>query len=319
MQRASMVRAMLLVPPDAAMTRDLVGELSGFDGIELTTAHDVDEALRFIPDIEVLFTFFAERRLLEAARSLRWIQALISGTDRIELDEAAARRIVLSNARGFHGTPVSEAALAMMLALGRDLPRAVRNQAAHAWQPWNARLLAGSTLLIVGVGAIAAALGLKCKALGMRVEGISRTVREVAGFDLIRPREALRDAVAEADYVVLLAPADASSRGLFGREVIAAMKSTSFLINVARGSLVDDDALIDALRRGRIAGAALDAVNDEPLGPEHRYWEVPRLILTPHMAGRHEGSIRALFPLLKANWSCYRAGDLQHMANRVNG
>lgn len=313
-----MVRAMLLLPPDEAMTRDLVGELSKFEDIELTTAHDAGAALRDLPDVEVLFTFFAERRLLEAARSLRWIQALISGTDRIELDEEAARRILLTNARGFHAAPVSEAVIAMMLALGRDFPRVFRNQAAREWRPWNARLLAGSTVVIVGVGSIAEALGRKCKALGMRVEGISRTVREVAGFDRVRGRETLRDTVAEADFVVLLAPADDSSRGIIGREAIAAMKPTSFLVNVARGSLVEDEALIDALRRGRIAGAALDAVTDEPLGPDHRYWDVPRLILTPHMAGRHEGSIRALFPLLRANWRHYRAGELQHMANRVS-
>ena len=313
-----MIRAMVLLPPDEAMTRDLVGELSGFDGIELTTAHDAGAALRDLPDVEVLFTFFAERRLLEAARSLRWIQALISGTDRIELDEVAARRIVLTNARGFHGTPVSEAVIAMMLALGRDFARVLRNQAAREWRPWNVRLLAGSTVVIVGVGSIAEALGPKCKALGMRVEGISRTVRDVTGFDRVRRRENLRETVAEADFIVLLAPADDSTRGIIGREIIAAMKPTSFLINVARGSLVDDDALIDALCRGRIAGAALDAVTDEPLGPDHRYWHVPRLILTPHMAGRHEGSIRELFPLLRTNWCHYRAGELQQMANRVS-
>lgn len=316
-----MIRAMLMIPFDDAMTGELAAELAGFDGMELTTVHDADEALRDIPDItdiQVLFTFFAERRLIKAARSLRWIQALISGTDRIELDEEEAQRIVLTNARGFHGTPVSEAVIAMMLALGRDLPRAVRNQAAHKWQPWNTRLLAGSTLVIVGVGAIAEALGPKCKALGMRVEGVSRTVREVAGFDRIRPREKLLDAVAQGDYVVLLAPADSSSRGIIGRDVIAAMRPTSFLINVARGSLVDDDALIEALCRGRIAGAALDTANDEPLGPNHRYWDVPHLLLTPHMAGRYEGSIRSLFPLLRANWNHYREGRLQHMVNLVS-
>ena len=312
-----MIRAMLSFPPGEAVPDELISGLSALEGIELTVARDPGQALGGIAGIEVLFTLFADRRLIEAARSLRWIQALISGTDRIALTQEDRRRIVLTSAHGLHGDAVSEAALSLMLALARDIPRALRSQGERLWRPWNATLLAGRTLVIVGVGAISEALALKCKALGMRVEGISRTVRAVSGFERIRPRDELRQAAASADFLVLLASADPGTERLIDADVIAAMKSSAFLINVARGSLVDDDALIEALRGGRLAGAALDSVTGEPLAPEHRYWDVPRVLITPHMAGRHEGYWRSLVPLIRSNWNHYVRGEPGAMRNLV--
>ena len=172
----------------------------------------------YIGTADILVTFgpmMADHVFRDAARRLKWIQALGTGVDGV-IDQPSLRAdVLLTNLHGIHGESMSEAAIMLMLALSRDLPRVLRNQARHAWDRFPARLMRGKTAGIFGVGAIAADLAPKLKALGMTVVGISsKPAREVAGFDRMAPREELEQAVRELDYLVLLTPYSAETRGI---------------------------------------------------------------------------------------------------------
>lgn len=312
-----MARAMLIIPPQEPMRDELVERLGRLPGLQLTLADDEAAAMPAIAEQEILFTFAASRRLLEAAPALRWIQALISGVDMIALDRAASPLVALTNAHGIHGHAVSESALGLMFALARDHAKAMRQQAERSWTPWTPRLLAGGVLVIVGVGAIAEVLAGKCQALGMRVEGVTGSVRTVPGFDVIHPRGDLHRALGGADVVVLLAPNRPENHHMIDAAALAAMQPSAFLINVGRGVLVDDDALLGALRAGRIAGAALDAVNGEPLGPASPYWDAPNVLLTPHISGRNTHYVEDLMGIVEVNLRCFIDRDAASMINLV--
>src|SRR5208282_635334 len=188
------------------------------------------------------FTPMLSSTVLEMATRMKWVQALGTGVDNLT-DQAALRKdVVVTNVRGIHGPPVSEAAIATMLALARNLPGAVRAQDARQWRRWPAQLLHNKTVGIFGVGAIAAALAPKCKAFGMRVVGVSSAPREVAGFDSMRARDELLRIVGDFDFFVLLTPLTAATRNSIDAKVFAAMKPTGFLINLARGGVVDQPA-----------------------------------------------------------------------------
>jgi phosphoglycerate dehydrogenase-like enzyme len=186
-------------------------------------------------DILVAFGVMLADHVFEAGRNLKWVQALGSGVDGIVDQPSLREGVLVTNLHGIHGAPVSEAAIGAMLALSRDLPRVLRNQARQAWERFPARLLQDKTAGIFGIGVIAEALAPKCKALGMRVVGISSTPRAVPGFDRIFPREALTEAVRELDYLILLTPHSPATHGIVDAKLLAAMKPTSHLINLARG------------------------------------------------------------------------------------
>jgi phosphoglycerate dehydrogenase-like enzyme len=225
--------------------------------------------------------------------------------------------VIVTNIRGIHGPAVSEAAIMAMLALARGLPRTLANQALQRWERRPAQLLDGKTAAIVGVGLIAAELAPRLKALGMTVIGVTSAVRPVAGFNRMLPRDELRAAVAEADFLVLLTSYSPQTHGLIGVDVFAAIKPSAYLINLARGGVVDEDALIAALERGRIAGAALDVFNEEPLPAGHKLWSLPNVIVTPHAGGFYDDYPARAWPTIEHNMRCFLAGDIPGMVNRI--
>jgi phosphoglycerate dehydrogenase-like enzyme len=268
---------------------------------------------------DALLTFapMLSSKVLQDGTRLKWIQALGTGTDNLT-DQAALRKdVIVTNVRGIHGPPVSEAALAGMLALARDLPRAVRAQASHQWQRWPAQLLHNKTVGIFGIGLIAEALAPKCKAFGMRVIGVSSAPRPAPGFDAMYRREELRDVVGEFDFFVLLTPLTEKTRGSIGADIFVRMKPSSFLINLARGGVVDEPALLEALQNGRIAGAALDVFTQEPLAADHPLWDMQNVIITTHQGGFCDVYIDHALPTVVANMQCFLSGELDRMINVV--
>src|SRR6266581_8514825 len=212
----------------------------------------------YIAAAEVLINFgpHVANHVFEKARHLKWVQALGTGVDGIADQPGLRKDVLLTNMQGFHGAPVSEAALLAMLALARDLPRSLRQQARRRWDRFPVTLLKGKTVGIFGVGTIAAELAPKCKALGMKVVGVSSAKREVPGFDAVHGRGELERAVKEWDYFVLITPFTTETKNIVDAKIFAAMKPSSFFVNLARGGVVDEDALLDALKEKRIAGAA---------------------------------------------------------------
>jgi len=273
----------------------------------------------YIAAAEVLITFgpHVANHVFEKAKNLKWVQALGTGVDGIADQPGLRREVLLTNMHGFHGGPVSEAALLAILSLARDLPRSLRQQAQRKWDRFPVKLLKGKTVGIFGVGTIAQELAPKCKALGMKVVGISSAAREVPGFDAMHGREDLEQAVKDLDYFVLLTPFTPETKNIVDAKIFAAMKPSSFFINLARGGVVDEDALLDALKKRKIAGAALDVFAKEPLPEDSPFWDMENLILTQHQGGFFDGYPDFAIPVVEHNLRKYLAGDLKGMLNVV--
>jgi phosphoglycerate dehydrogenase-like enzyme len=257
--------------------------------IDVVTHHS--EVDPFIADIDILLCFsppMADHVVRDAPR-LRWIQALGTGVDNIVDLPSLGADVLVTNVRGIHGPPVSEAAIAYMLSLARELPRATHRQDEAKWERWPAALLDGKTVGILGIGAIALHLAPICKALNMTVIGISGTPRAAAGFDRVVARGELAAIVPELDFLIALTPLTAETRNIIGDTVLTAMKASAFLVNLARGGVVDEQAVIKALENGSIAGAALDVFAEEPLPPESPLWKTKNVQIFSHLGGYSAG------------------------------
>jgi phosphoglycerate dehydrogenase-like enzyme len=260
-----------------------------------------------VDDVEVLLRGWlvaeAFDRLLARAPHLAWVHSATSGVERALTPAALARDILVTNARGVFSRPIAEHVLLMILAVSRHLPELLDLQRERTWQPLEGRELRELTIGIVGYGSLGRSVASLASAFGARVVAMRRRldapdprpVGEQAGADgdvfpfeprigrLVGP-DGLHSLLEESDVVVLAAPLTAETEGLIDEAAIASMKRDAWLINVARGRLIDDRALIRALRENRIGGAALDTFRDEPLPQSSPYWELPNVILTPHTA-----------------------------------
>ncbi len=272
----------------------------------------------YIADIEVLLCFSPPMadHVVRDAPKLKWIQALGTGVDNIVDLPSLGKEVVVTNIRGIHGAPVSEATIAYMLSLARNIPRTVHAQDKSSWERWPAALLAGKTVGILGVGLIAEYLAPICKAFGMTVVGITGSPRPTPGFDRMVKRDDLV-AAGELDFLVALVPMSAETRNIVGEKVFAAMKPSAYLVNVARGGVVDEPALIEALASGKIAGAALDVFSQEPLPPDSPLWKAKNVTIFPHLGGYSEGYENRAMPTIEKNMRCFLADDLKSMMNVV--
>ncbi|HEY6240587.1 MAG TPA: D-2-hydroxyacid dehydrogenase [Burkholderiales bacterium] len=292
---------------------------SEFPGIAIDLVDHHSKVDPHIADAEILLTFGAHMadRVLEKGRKLKWIQALGTGVDGIVDRPPFRDGVLVTNMHGLHGDSVPEAAIMLMLALARDLPRAMRNQHGRKWERYPSRLLKGKTVGIFGVGAIAKSLVPACKAFGMSVTGISSAPREMEGFDRMVRRDELQETVGALDFLVLLTPYTPETRGIVSAKVLAAMKPGAYLVNLARGGIVDEEALVRALREKRLAGAALDVFAQEPLPEDHPFWSMDNVIVTPHLGGFHDQYAEQALPTVVENFRKYLAGDVEHMINVV--
>ena len=273
----------------------------------------------YIGEADVLITFgpMMSDQVLAKGVKLKWIQALGTGVDGITDQASLRKEVIVTNLHGIHGPPVSEAAFMSMLALSRQLPRTVRNQDKHYWERFPARLLHDKTVGIFGIGVIAEELAPKCKAFGMKVVGISSTQRPVPGFDRVYDRSQLLEAVRELDYLVLLTPLTPQTRNSVDAKVLAAMKPGAYLVNLARGGVVDEAALMAALKSKQLAGAALDVFATEPLPMDHPLWDMESVIITTHQGGFCDVYVNFAMPVIEENLRKFIAGDIAGMINRV--
>ena len=273
----------------------------------------------YIAGTDILLCFsppMADHVVRDAPR-LKWIQALGTGVDNIIDLPSLGKEVLVTNVRGIHGAPVSEATIAYMLSLARDLPRASVAHDKGQWERWPAALLAGKTVGILGVGLIAEYLAPICKALHMTVIGISGSPREAKGFDRMAHRDNFVKVVPELDFLVALAPLTAETRGIVGARVFAAMKPTAYLVNVARGGVVDEPALIAALESGQIAGAALDVFAQEPLPASSPLWRTKNVTIFSHLGGYSQGYEDRAMPTIAGNMAKFLSGYLKSMINIV--
>jgi phosphoglycerate dehydrogenase-like enzyme len=307
--------------PEAVRARYLDGMRAAFPALAVNGVEDRRSAAPFLATADVIATFgpMVDDEVFRAARRLKWVQALGTGVDGIVDQPSLSREVVVTNAHGFHGPPMAEATLIAMLAQARDFPRALRNQAQRKWERWPVRTLDGSTVGILGVGAIAQDLAARCKAFGMTVVGISSVPRALPHFDRMEPTARLVHAVSDLDWLVVLTPLRPDTRHLVGEEVLAAMKPGAFLVNVARGGVVDEAALLAALERGRIAGAALDVFQTEPLPSDSPWWQAPNALVTSHAGGFFDRYPDHALPILERNMRAFLAGKREDMIHVIRG
>jgi phosphoglycerate dehydrogenase-like enzyme len=300
-----------------AYERELAARFSGIEVHKAAAAADIAVDLATI-DVLIAFGIAINDRLLAEAKNLKWAASLATGVDHFTRCPHLRRETILTSARGIHGPPMRETAAWLMLAVSRDATRLVHAKDDRRWDrgnPWP--LLAGKTAVVVGIGVSGIAIGGLLKAFGMRVVGLSRTPREVAGFDAMMPTDRLALAASEADYLINVLPASAENRGIFSRAVFAAMKPSAVFINVGRGETVDETALIECLKEKRIAGAGLDVFQNSPLKPDSPFWDLPNVVISPQQGGYFVGYEEHVMPLLLENMQRFLAGRVGEMENVI--
>jgi phosphoglycerate dehydrogenase-like enzyme len=300
-----------------------------FPQLEITqrTSYDgIEEDLRAA---EIIFTTSLRPAQFAAARELRWIHAPSAAVHQLLFAELVNSDVLLTNSREVHGPVVAEHVMALIFALAKKIKQAAMLQQKHMWGQetmWNdgphPREIAGATLGLIGVGSIGCRVAEMASALGMRVIAVREHVEKgrPAGVDAVFPPSALDEMLRQADYVVLAAPLISATRGLIDAGRLAVMKPDAYLINVGRGEQVDEAALVVALRARRIAGAALDVFQHEPLPADSPLWNVENLLITPHMGSTTDKLWLRHYDLFSDNLHRYVAREpLRFLVDKQKG
>lgn len=290
---------------------------------EIAREVDPKRAAQLLRDADILYCFPLPGPL-EEARSLKWIQLVSAGAE--HLFEAGIRRkdILVTTASGIHGVAMAEYTLCMMVMLARRMPLVLRESERREWKPSRLRTyyggeLRGSSLGIVGLGTIGGQVAETARALGMRVIGLRLSGME-GPADRVYSPEGLLELLSESDHVLVALPLTEATRNFIGERELRAMKRGAFLINVARGGIVDETALATALREGWIAGAAFDVFAEEPLSPDSELWDLPNLIITPHMAGNTLPYLDRATEIFRENLRRYLLGEpMINVLNKERG
>lgn len=279
----------------------------------ITASPDV---LDRVAEAEVYMGFGVPAAVLEAGPRLRWVHSGAAGVGGSLTPAMLARDVVFTNSAGIHGPPVAETVLAYLLHFARGLDYAGSAQRAGRWEKAAfdradspVRELGRSTVGVVGLGGIGRAVAWRARALGAMVVGTRRRPAPVEGVEVLTGPDALDRLLERSDYVVLSVPETAETRGLIGAAELERMRPDAVLVNVARGGLVDETALLAALRSGRIRGAALDVFATEPLPEAHPLWRAPRLLITPHTSAYTRAFWEREAELIEENLRRYVAGD----------
>lgn len=286
-------------------------------GLELAVSSTETQAASLIAETEILYAWNFPHGLLGRAPRLRWIQNMGAGVERFLVPELAPQ-VVLTRAAGIFGPWMAEYTLGWALWTTQNMERLRAQQRAREWREVNPSRLRGATLGVVGLGDIGRTIARSARALGMVVIGVSRSGRKVREAHRVLRTAALPRALAAADFVVLTVPLTDATRGLVGAAALAAMKPGAWLINVARGAVVDEAALVSALRERRIGGAVLDVFAEEPLPAAHPLWSLDNAVITPHISG--PSTPDEINPIFEDNLRRYLAGrPLRHVADRRRG
>jgi phosphoglycerate dehydrogenase-like enzyme len=285
------------------------------DPISLRYVASIPELEHALADADVVFlndNFQPPemRQVWPYARRVKWVHLAAVGVDTVVSAVLANSDIVLTNSRGLFDQPIAEYVLGLMLAFAKDFRTTFDLQRRHIWQRRDTENLAGKAVLVVGAGGLGRAIARVARPMGMRVTGAARTDRaDDPDLGRIVAVAGLESVLTDADYVVVALPLTPATHGMFGANTFEHMKASARFINVGRGQLVDEAALIDAVRSGRIAGAALDVFFEEPLPADHPLWDIPGVIVSPHMSGDFLGWAPALVELFAENLERWQRGQ----------
>ena len=298
---------------EAPMADQLPGrELRGFEDEADFAAH-ADE-------VEVLLALRPPRGHWADARRLRFIQISGAGVDALLPAPDLAPEVRVANGRGISGGVMGEYALGWMLHFARRVTRNAEQQARHEWRLYAPSTLEGSTCGILGMGAIGQAVAARAKAFGMRVLGTQRTPEPNVHADEVLGIDGTERVLAESDYVVVILPLTEETRGLLDAATLSKLRTDAVLVNMARGGIVDEAALAGLLREGRLRGAVLDVFEEEPLPEASPLWDVPNLVVTPHVAGFSRDYLPRIFEIFAENVRHLEAGEaLRNEIDRKKG
>ena len=249
--------------------------------------------------------------ILPLAARARWIHSLWTGVENLTRPELAAHPAPLTNGRGVFRGPLADWVMAAILHFAFDLRRVVRQQEAGVWQPFVASALPGKTLGILGYGGLGSAAAERARCFGMRIAALRRRPElfNGHGLDAAYGPAQLDELMSESDYLLAAAPLTPQTRGLIGEEQIAAMKPSAVIVNIGRGAVIDEAALIRALESNRIRGAALDVFATEPLPAGHAFYRLPNVLLSPHTADRVDGFLAPAFACFVDNLERFLKGE----------
>ena len=279
-----------------------------FQGIEFVDA----KTLNALGRADITYGLPDLARLPKAAR-LGWIQLASAGVPHALCGIAKQKRIRVTNLTGLYGPTVAEHAVAMLLAINRNLHVVERNQASNIWDRTVAdtvRDLHGKTLAVVGLGNIGANIARLAKAFGMRVVGCKRTLKPCPYADRLYPNSQIRAMFAEADHAAIAAPLTPHTDGLVGLDALQVLKPRAILVNVSRGPIVQEQALLEVLRSGALAGAGLDVFAVEPLAAGHPFWTMPNVLVSPHYSGATVNNSSLPAQRFVRNLRAYQVGNL---------
>jgi phosphoglycerate dehydrogenase-like enzyme len=272
---------------------------------------------------EIIYGYRPPQNVIARSPKLKWIQTMLAGVDHFLTADIVKSRVTVTNTSGIHASPVSEMTFCMMLMFAKQAPFCFLNKQEKKWERFITILLRSKTVGIVGLGSIGRELARMSKAFDMRVIATRRTAKKgdrARYVDLIIPVENLRALLSESDFVVLLLPSTSGTYKMIGEKELRAMKPTAYLINVGRGSTVDEEAMVGALEQGWIAGAGLDAYAVEPLPVDSKLWVLPNVIISPHVSGRLVNYYEVVTELFCDNLKRYIEGKrLRNIVNKKRG
>jgi len=271
-----------------------VGERLARDFPEMRIIHlpDYEQLPQEISDTDVLIGWAIKPQHFAGAHTLKWIHSPAAAVHQLMFPELIASNVIVTNSGDVHGPVVAEHAIALLLALAKRLPQSMRYQAKKQWaqeilweQQPRPREVSGATVVVVGMGSIGREFTSRAKALGMKVLAVrEKPEKGLGGADAVYGPSQLESVLSQADYVLLCIPVTPATTMMINRDRLGRMRPDSYLINVGRGSLVDEDALVEAIQNGMIAGAALDVFNEEPLPARSPFWNLENVLITPHTA-----------------------------------
>lgn len=285
--------------------------------VVLSDPREMAEKIRpYLPDVEVILANpYRDRTMLKDildAPCLRWVQQRSAGTNWLmDYPRIVGSDLILTNASGIHAIPISEHILAFMLCLARDVQRSIRDQVKHRWNRIHrVTELDGQTMGLIGLGAVGRKIAEKAKGLNMRILGVRRHPgRSNPWVDQIYGPGNLLEMLPQADWVIITAPLTHETKGMIGEGELKVLKKSAHIINISRGPIIQEQALIKALREGWIAGAGLDVFEEEPLSDSSPLWDLENVIITCHYAGGTPSYLDRLMEIFLENLRRYRAGE----------
>ncbi|GAA1321086.1 D-2-hydroxyacid dehydrogenase [Streptomyces sanglieri] len=301
---------------DVGLLKDKLSE--NLPDVDIERCTDYADSKKKITDAKIVVEHRIDDELLEEATELEWIQSLSSGYDRFDLKSLSEDDIVLTTVSGVHADPIAQHVLGYVLAFERGHHRAWRQKQRREWRRFTPGDLTGKTIGVVGVGSIGSRICELFDAVGATVLGVKRDLDSVPhGIDEIYSPERLHTVLNRSNYVVASCPLTPETRELFDKRAFASMGSDSIFVNVSRGEVVDEDALVDALSTGMLGGAALDVTTDEPLPKESPLWDFENVLITPHLAGGSGKFAERCADIISTNYERFVNGQQEYMTNRV--